>query len=130
MFEITDKEFEAVSALNAEYRESFFLQKLKEHEIVVFICQGDDLFLLGDDSEDEDGVKSTVMPVFCHPRFAQALIDSFDDKKEDLKVVSLSVKDFKDNLSAPLQAESILLGIMPVGQSYFTVLEPDFSKGE
>ena len=44
--------------------------------------------------------------------------------------MSLSVKDFKDNLSAPLQAESILLGIMPVGQSDFTVLEPDFSKGE
>lgn len=122
MFELSDTEYNAVLNLNADYKESFFKQKVQEHNIIYFILDGEDLFLMGDKTEDSEGQKAVVLPVFCHERFAKDFVSKLQNS--NLKVVKITLDVYKDNLAPELIKEQISLAIMPDDSKEFNIIEP------
>ena len=122
MFDLSDTEYNAVLNLNADYKESFFKQKVSEHKLIYIIVDGEDLFLMGDKEEDGDGQKAVVLPVFCHDRFAQDFRSKIQN--DNLKVVKITLDVYKQNLAPELIKENISLAIMPDASKEFNIIEP------
>ena len=122
MFDLSDTEYNAVLNLNADYKESFFKQKVSEHQLIYIIVDGEDLFLMGDKEEDGDGQKAVVLPVFCHDRFAQDFRSKIQN--DNLKVVKITLDVYKQNLAPELIKENISLAIMPDASKEFNIIEP------
>lgn len=122
MFELSDTEYNAVLNLNADYKESFFKQKVSEHKIIYLIVDGEDLFLMSDKTEDSDGQKAVVLPVFCHDRFAQDFISKLEN--DNLKVVKITLDVYKQTLAPELAKENISLAIMPDDSKEFNIIDP------
>ena len=122
MFDLSDTEYNAVLNLNADYKESFFKQKVSEHKLIYIILDGEDLFLMGDKEEDGDGQKAVVLPVFCHDRFAQDFRSKIQN--DNLKVVKITLDVYKQNLAPELIKENISLAIMPDASKEFNIIEP------
>lgn len=105
MFELSDKEFEAVQSLNDEYRESYFWQKAGEHGIIYALedPKGGPLMI-----EDEGDM---LLPLWCHERFAKAFME-----KQGLQTKILRIKrsDFMEVWLPSLSAHGVHLAFMPV----------------
>lgn len=105
MFELSDKEFEAVQSLNDEYRESYFWQKAFEHGIIYALedPKGGPLMI-----EDEGDM---LLPLWCHERFALAFM-----QKQSLQTKVLRIKrsDFMQVWLPSLSAHGVHLAFMPV----------------
>ncbi len=121
MSDITDTEFEAALKLNADYREGFFLNKIKElNGLYVVIDSDGGPYVFSDDEEDEDGNKADILPVFYGERFAEHFIKINNLESCSVKFIGSDVYTKAwDNL---LTENNILLGVMPIVDE-FNVIE-------
>ncbi len=125
MYELSDKEHDAVLALDAFYRESYFLNKLREYDSLYIIVMNDDsgpVFL--EDHDPEEG-SVQILPVWCHPRFAK---DYIEQEKLDARVQQVDKKVFKEQWIPVLKENEALLGLMVQKGSKFR--EDDFAVTE
>lgn len=120
MYNLEQTEHDAVLTLNAEYRQAHFLQKIKEIQGLYIIVDSEGPFLICDLDEDENGMKSNVLPVFCHETYANDYIKAQHIEGAQVKFVSAKV--FKEKWQPFLKENFILLAIMPVSDE-FCVLE-------
>lgn len=122
MYELTDKEFEAVSALNSIYKKAHFLQKLQSSEELYIILQEDNPYLIEDLDEDEEGNKSVILPIWCHEKYAQDFIDF--NKLTNTKVQAISKNAWNDSWVKSLLDNKILVAYMPYQDTEFEVDDP------
>lgn len=116
MYELSDKEHDAMLQLNDEYREAHFKQKVHDEQGVVILLGEDGPFMLSDLEEDEDKNKSTVLPVWCHERFAEdyAAMNGLSGVKAQF----ITAKAWNEHWVKALNDAGILLGIMPFADSF------------
>lgn len=122
MYELTQKEHDAVLSLNAEYRQAHFLQKVKEEQGLYILLQDDGPYLLEDTEEDDDNKKSYILPVWCHEQYATEYAKA--EKLDGLKPQFVTLKAWNENWVKMLQDQSLLLGFMLVSDGDFTVEDP------
>ncbi len=122
MYELSDKEFEAVQSLNADYRKAHCLDKVKEQGGLYILLMDDEPFVLEDTEEDDDKVKSSVLPVWCHERYVNAYIEG--EKLENCKAQFVTAKAWNENWVKPLAENQALIGFMLVSGGDFAVDEP------
>lgn len=125
MGELTEKQLEAVPQLNAEYRQAHFLARIKEIGGLYIAADGNGPCLMEDTGEDEEGKRSTVLPVFSHERFAQNYIGS--QRMEGAKAEFVSAAAFTDKWQPFLKENGILLAVMPVGSDFCVLEEVSFA---
>ena len=129
MYELTDKEYEAVNNLNAEYREAHFKQKFKENDELFIITMNDNSgpYFLEDvlESEDDSEGYAQILPVWCHERYAQ---DYLNSENIEGKVQASKGSVFKEQWICVLEENEALIGYMPQPlakeNSEFTVGDP------
>ncbi len=123
MYEISNKEFEAVLCLNSDYRKAHFLNKVKENKEIYILTQEDGPFLL-EDKEDSDGEISTVLPVWCHEEYAQKYVELA--ALSNTAVQKVTAKAWNENWISFLKEQNILIGIMPIDENTdFEIEEPE-----
>lgn len=121
MYELTEREYEATLKLNAEYRQSLFINKTLENKVLFIVLQEEGPFLLEDNGQEGEE-QAMILPVWCHEKFAQAYIDMAKLPAANVQQVSLDV--FKEQWIPMLNENKILLGFMPVEGAEFSVDEP------
>lgn len=127
MFELTDQVFNAVFALDEEYRKSNCLSNCEEHNVICILKGNDGAPLMLEDSPAEDeeaGLFHTTMPVWCHPRYAQYYMDnSMDDHSETYQIAELSLELFKKSWIPVLLENKIALAFMPLEKDKMFCIE-------
>lgn len=116
MYELTEKEHDAVLQLNDEYREAHFWQKLKDEQGLYILVGEDGPYLLSDLEEDENEEKSNILPVWCHEQYA--LDYAKLNELTGFKPQFITAKAWNDFWVNALQEANILLGIMPLNDSF------------
>lgn len=127
MFELTDQMFEAIFALDEDYRKFFCLNKCEEHN-VIYILKGNDgapLMLEDSPEEGEDAdTFHTTLPVWCHARYAQYYLDnSVEENPSEYQVAELSLELFKKSWVPVLVDSKIALGFMPLEKDKMFCIE-------
>lgn len=127
MFELTDQVFEAIFALDEDYRKFFCLNKCDEHN-VIYILKGNDgaPLMLEDLPEEgeEEGLFHTTLPVWCHPRYAQYYLEhSVEEDKDEYQVAELSLDLFKSAWIPALTESKIALAFMPLEKDKMFCIE-------
>ena len=124
MYELTQKEHDAVLQLNAEYRRSYFMSKALVQGGFYIIADDDGPFMLEDLDTDEEDEKATVLPVFAHEDFANEFIATAENLK-GFKAQFVTNEAFNNSWLEMLNSNEILLGFMPVGGGEFEISAPD-----
>ncbi len=124
MYELTQKEHDAVLQLNAEYRRSYFMSKALEQGGFYIITDDDGPFMLEDLDTDEEDEKATVLPVFAHEDFANEFI-ARGENLQGFKAQFVTNEAFNNSWLEMLKANEILLAFMPVGEGEFEISAPD-----
>lgn len=117
MYELTDKEHDAVLKLNAEYVEAHFKSKINEiNGFYIIVDNNNGPILLEDQEQDEEGQLYNLIPVFCHATYANDYIKANLDTSYKAQFVSKDAyfkawEQFaKDN--------KILFAIMPINDEF------------
>lgn len=121
MSELTQKEFEAVLALNADYRQAMFLRVAKEQQGFYILIDGEGPVILDDTEEDESGTLYSVLPVWSHAELAEAYAKS---ASIDAKPQLVSVKAWNESWVESFKDQKLLVGFMPVEDKDFAVDDP------
>lgn len=126
-------EFAAVLALNAEYRQAFFLNKCKEQGLFYILVQEEGPYLLEDaedtadalaQSEDDTPSRAQVLPVWSHRQLAEHYCRSLGLEHTTVQSVTLEV--WHTQWSPLLKENKVLLGFMPLDEhSEFATDEPE-----
>ncbi len=122
MYQLSDSEHAAVLQLNPDYRRAHFLTKFREFKELYFLCDSEGPFLLQDSEADEDGNTSTLLPVWCHPRYAEDFAAS--QELSGFKPQSVSAAAFAASWIPFLEENKFLVALMPLADCDFAVLEP------
>ncbi|MGN0902503.1 MAG: DUF2750 domain-containing protein [Succinivibrio sp.] len=121
--ELTDKEFEAVKQLNADYRQAMFKRIALEQEGFYVLADDDGPLILEDTEEDDEHNLYSVLPVWSHERLALAY--AADNSLEGMTPKFISRKAWNESWVAAFKNEGkVLVGYMPVGDSDFSVDDP------
>ncbi|HAH70615.1 MAG TPA: hypothetical protein DCL74_02435 [Succinivibrionaceae bacterium] len=123
MYELTDKEHDAVLQLNAEYRKSYFINKALEQGGFYIISDQDGPFMLEDLETDEHDEKATVLPVFAHEIFANDFIAK--SKLYGAKAQYVTVDAYNRMWVETLKNSEVLVAFMPVGEGDFEISAPE-----
>ncbi|MGN1282155.1 MAG: DUF2750 domain-containing protein [Succinivibrio sp.] len=124
MKELTDKEFEAIKSLNAEYRQAMFKKAVEENEGLYILVDADGPIVLEDTEGDEDDVKYSVIPVWSHERLANAYAQGSGQEKAEAVFVTKKAWD-ESWVPALKEQGNVLIGFMPIGDQEFSVDDPD-----
>ena len=122
MYELTEKEHDAVLQLNAEYRRSYFLKKALEQGGFYIIVDNDGPFMLEDLDTDEADEKATVLPVFAHETFANEFISS---GVKDGKAQFVTNDAYNNSWVEMLKSNEVMIAFMPVGSEEFEIAAPE-----
>ncbi len=132
MYELTDKEHDAVLQLNDEYREAHFKQKAQSQQGLYILLGEEGPFMLSDLEEDENQEKSTVLPVWCHEKYAQDYAEM--NNLSDVKPQFITAKAWNEYWVKALEEAKVLLGFMPINDSFnvgdVTPIEPNVSVNQ
>lgn len=123
MYELTEKEHDAVLQLNAEYRRSYFLKKALEQGGFYIITDNDGPFMLEDLDTDEADEKATVLPVFAHETFANEFIQG--SELSDAKAQYVTNDAYNTSWVEMLKSNEVLIAFMPVGDGEFEISAPE-----
>ena len=132
MYELTDKEHDAVLQLNDEYREAHFKQKVQSQQGLYILLGEEGPFMLSDLEEDENKEKSTVLPVWCHEKYAEdyAAMNNLSGVKPQF----ITAKAWNEYWVKALEEAKVLLGFMPINDSFnvgdVTPIEPNVSVNQ
>ena len=121
MYDLSDKELTAVQQLNADYRQAHLVQKIKSTGEICILADENGPFLMQDSENDDEGHSATLLPVWCHPRLAEAFVQGQNLSGLEVKTVPLSV--FNDSWRPFLTQEQILIALLPLPNSDFNVME-------
>lgn len=121
MSELTQKEFEAVLALNADYRQAMFLRVAKEQQGFYILIDDDGPVILDDTEEDENGTLFSVLPVWSHEQLADAYARSAG---LEAKPQLVSLKAWNETWVESFKDQNLLVGFMPVEDKDFAVDDP------
>lgn len=116
MYELTDKEHDAVLQLNDEYREAHFKQKVQSQQGLYILLGEEGPFMLSDLEEDENKEKSTVLPVWCHEKYAEdyAAMNNLSGVKPQF----ITAKAWNEYWVKALEEAQVLLGFMPFNDNF------------
>ena len=132
MYELTDKEHDAVLQLNDEYREAHFKQKAQSQQGLYILLGEEGPFMLSDLEEDENQEKSTVLPVWCNEKYAQDYAEM--NNLSDVKPQFITAKAWNEYWVKALEEAKVLLGFMPINDSFnvgdVTPIEPNVSVNQ
>lgn len=123
MYELSQKEHDAVLQLNAEYRRSYFMKKALEQKGFYIIVDQDGPFMLEDLETPESDEKATVLPVFAHETFVADFIAS--SKLKDAKSQFITSDAYNTNWVEMLKTNQVLVGFMPCGNGEFEISAPE-----
>ena len=132
MYELNDKEHDAVLQLNDEYREAHFKQKVQSQQGLYILLGEEGPFMLSDLEEDENKEKSTVLPVWCHEKYAEdyAAMNNLSGVKPQF----ITAKAWNEYWVKALEEAKVLLGFMPINDSFnvgdVTPIEPNVSVNQ
>lgn len=122
MYELTATEHDAVLKLNAEYRRSYFDNKVKAEGGFYLIVDADGPFML-EDQEQEGAEWANVLPVWPHETFAKEFIEAQGIDKAEVKFVT--VKAYNEQWLPFLKENQVAVGYLPVsGTAEFEIDEP------
>lgn len=123
MYELNAQEHAAVLQLNADYRQAHFLGKVKEHQEIYLLSDSEGPFLLEDQETDDEGNLASMLPVWCHPAYAEDFIKN--SELTGCEVKGLPLKTYKEAWLPFLTENKLLLALMPLGgDEEFNVIEP------
>lgn len=127
MYELTDQIFEAIFALDEDYRKFFCLNNCETHN-VIYVLKGTDgsPLMLEDHPEEgeEAGTFHTILPIWCHDRYAQYYLEhSFEGDKSEYHVAELTLDLFKKSWVPVLLESKIALAFMPLEQDKMFCIE-------
>ncbi len=123
MYELTQKEHDAVLLLNAEYRRSYFTKKALEQQGFYILVDNDGPFMLEDLDTPEADEKATVLPVFAHKDFVTDFIASSDLKEG--KAQFITAQAYNEQWVDMLKENEVLIGYMPTGDGDFEIAVPE-----
>ena len=123
MSQLTEKEFEAIKALNAEYRQAMFKRVSAEIEGLYVLVDNDGPLFLEDTEEDDEHNLYSVLPVWSHEQLATAYAQ--DNKLEGMKAQFITKKAWNESW-VPMfkEQQKVLIGFMPIGEADFSVDDP------
>ncbi|NLK85829.1 MAG: DUF2750 domain-containing protein [Aeromonadales bacterium] len=120
MSELTDKEFEAILSLNAEYRQAMFDRVVAEKEGLYILADEEGPLILEDTEEDENNNLFSIIPVWSDERLATAWAK--ESGNESMKAQFITKKAWNESWVPMLKEQkNVLLGIMPVAEKDFSV---------
>lgn len=122
MYELNTTEHDAVNQLNADYRQAHFKQKYQQYQELYLLSSSEGPYLLEDTQDDDTGSKATILPVWCHPVYAEEFRDA--QNLEGFEVKGISATVFDQSWKPFLEEQHLLLGIMPDSKAEFNVAEP------
>lgn len=123
MAQLTEKEYEAIQALNAEYRQAMFMRAAKEADGFYILADNDGPLILEDTEEDDEHNLYSILPVWSHEELAAGYaknngMDSFKPQFVTKQVWNEKwVPAFKDQ-------PNVLIGFMPISDKDFSVESP------
>ncbi len=123
MYTLSDTEHAAVGQLNADYRKAHFVNKYRENAELYILTDAEGPFLLDDQEPDEEGRISTLLPVWCHPRYAEDFAAVAD--LTGLTPKGITAQMFKESWVPFLSENNLMLAVMPQLQGDFAVMEPN-----
>lgn len=122
MYELTDKEFEAVLQLNADYRQAHCKDKVKEQGGLYILIYEDAPYTLEDLEEDDEHNKSSILPVWCHERYAELFVENTGLK--GARTQFITAEAWNKSWLPSLQENKALVGFMPLKDDDFSVDDP------
>ncbi|MBO6258280.1 MAG: DUF2750 domain-containing protein [Succinivibrio sp.] len=122
MYELTDKEFDAVLQLNADYRQAHFKEKVREQGGLYILIYEDAPYTLEDTEEDDHHHKSSILPVWCHERYAVVFAENAG--LNGARAQLITAEAWNKSWVPPLLENKALLGFMPLRDDDFAVDDP------
>lgn len=108
---LTEREFQAVQRLNAEYREAHFRARLRAGAAVVILEDARGPYLIAERAGADGQRPATVLPVWCDPRYAAAYAAAVG--LADMRPRAIT-KDAWESAWRPwLRVHAVSLGVMP-----------------
>lgn len=124
MKELSDKEFEAIKSLNADYREAMFKKSVAENDGFYLLVDEEGPMVLSDTEGDENDVCFSIVPVWSHERLALAYAK--ESGQENMEAKFVTKKAWDENWVPFLKEQKdVLIGFMPIGDQDFSVDDPD-----
>ena len=105
-YTVNDREFESVLRLPAPKRYEHFVKRVSDTEAVVLLAEDDRPIVLS----DEHGASPSQLPVWTHPRYAEAYRDAFGGAAWD----EIDLAQFLDELLPGLDEDGIDVAVMPL----------------
>ncbi len=123
MEQLTPKEFEAIQALNAEYRQAMFKKNAQENNGFYILTDNDGPLILEDTEEDDEHNLFSILPVWSHAELAESYAKN--NGMEGFKAQFIT-KDVWNEKWVPAFREqpNVLVGFMPVLDKDFSVDSP------
>lgn len=123
MANLTDKEYEAILSLNAEYRQAVFTRVCSEIGGLYVLVDSEGPLVLEDTEEDDDHNLFSVLPVWSDERLAQGYADT--NKLENMKPQFITKTAWNEKW-VPMfkEQKNVLIGFMPVNDKDFSVDDP------
>ncbi len=120
---LTQKEFDAINELNAEYRKAMFEKTASENGGFFMLVDNDGPLILSDTEEDDDHNLYSIVPVWSHQELAESYAK--DNGHENMHAQFVT-KDAWNSQWLPMLKEqkNVLIGFMPVKDKDFTVDDP------
>ena len=123
MSELTEKEFEAILALNADYRHAMFKRVVAEQGGFYLLVDKDGPLVLNDTECDEDNNLYSILPVWSHEKLASEYAK--DNGHESMKPQFVTLNAWNNQWVPKLQEqENVLIGFMIVKDKDFAVDDP------
>ena len=123
MAKLTEKEYEAIQSLNAEYRQAMFLRVAKEENGFYILADSEGPLILEDTEEDEDHNLFSILPVWSHEEIAAGYAKT--NAMEGFKPQFVTRQVWNEKwVPAFLEQKNVLIGFMPISDKDFSVETP------
>ncbi len=120
---LTDKELNAISDLNADYRQAMLLRIAKEIEGIYVLVDSEGPLILEDTEEDDEHNLYSVLPVWSHEELAEDYAKK--NSLEGMKAQFISKGAWNEKWVPMLREQSnVLIGFMPIENKDFSVDDP------
>jgi Protein of unknown function (DUF2750) len=118
-YEVHDKEFESVSALEGRQRFEHLLKRVCDTETVFLLIDDDDGLVV---LTDEENTAPTQVPVWPHPRYAEAYRATVGG---GAGYGSMELTEFVDDVLPHLAQEGVDVVVMPTEQGSVVAIAAD-----
>ncbi len=123
MAQLTEKEYEAIQALNAEYRQAMFLRNAQENNGFYILTDNEGPLILEDTEEDDEHNLYSILPVWSHEELAAGYAKN--NNMENFKPQFVTKQVWNEKwVPAFKEQPNVLIGFMPISDKDFSVESP------